>query len=642
MNPLPLHLYFTKYFWKKWYKKKRKAWQVFIFETKKKYRRKRTYKYVFWKFTKTEKNKKKLNFRLKSPISKRKFSFLLKTNYKPWWWKTAITSFLLLLLGIPTAYFGYPKLKEYKFYKFKKTAHAALQSDDLQTALLTSQAAYLLNAEDLSNLETLVQAAKELRHPRYLEWLKSLSNHPQASVELRSDYLTALVQNRWLDDASIWLAKLSPELNDHDRVYYECLILAHQGDELRYSAIQKGLEYLSQNPGITPMSELIWDLSLQSRQIYFYEEAIKQMTASANTDSPLTAPALRRLLKSQTGTMDKRKAWAKKLWGMKNLSLVDAILCLNASFGEKVINGNSILHVLQNEFPELSAPDAQNKLISLLNQVGRPESANQILLGNESNRTASKQIFLNTISSAIENRQIDLVQNLILQAAPDLSPTEKNFFDHLHAEIQGTKKLSIDELAKIFSGCNEEELDTVRLFLRFFRNPDFIISFLEKMEVQRPDQIGLKYLLATSYHRTGDYKKLKEIVQRTPMPEVVGDVAGERQTCIQKTLYGIDIEACTKWAESAFSKNPEGQATRFALALCYLQKNEPQNALSLLSPYLQMPPPLCPTQRIIGSLTLHRNQSFDLAKKWAPIQEISLLTDAEKNLLREITRVKDR
>ena len=636
MTPVPLHLYFTKYFWKKWYRKKRKAWQVFIFETKKKYRRKRTYKYVFWKFTKTEKNKKKLKFRILSPISKRKFSFLLKTNYKPWWWKTVITSFLLVLLGIPTVYFGYPKLKEYKFYKFKKTAHAALQSDDLQTALLTSQAAYLLNREDLLNLKTLVQSAKKLKHPRYLEWLESLVNHPQVSVEDRSDYLTALVQNKWLDDASTWLAKLSPELKEHDRIYYECLILAHQGDELKYSAIQKGLEYLSQNPGISPMSELIWDLSLQSQQIYFYEEAVKQMTACANTDSLLTAPALRRLLKSQTGTTEKRKGWAKKLWSMKNLSLVDAILCLNASFGEKVINGNSILHVLQNEFPELSAPDAENKLISLLNQVGRPESANQILLGNESNRTTSKQIFLDTIQSAIDNRQTDLAEHLILQAAPDLSTTEKKFFDHLQAEIQGTKKLSIDELAKIFSDCNEEELDTVRLFLRFFQNPDFIISFLEKMEVQRPNQIGLKYLLTTSYHRTGDYKKLREIVKRTPIPEVVGDIAGERQTCIQKTLYGIDIEACTNWAESAFTQNPKSHATRFALALCYLQKNEPLDALSLLRPYLQKPPPLCPTQRIIGSLTLHRNQSFDLAKKWAPVQEVSLLTDVEKTFMKEI------
>jgi len=642
MSQIPLHLCFTKYFWKTWYKKKRKAWQVFIFETKKKYRRKRTYKYAFWKITKTDKRKKKFNFRISGPISRRKFSFLLKTNYKPWWWKTAITSFLLVLLGIPTAYFGYPKLKEYKFYKFKKTAHAALQSDDLQTALLTSQAAYLLNREDFSNLKTLVEAAEKLNHPRLLEWLKILANHPKAGTEEHSKYLNGLLRIKWVDDAQKWLAQNLSSFPEKDRVYYKCLILANRDQESKYQAIQNGLVYISQNPGISPLSEFIWDLSLQSQQIFFYEEAIKQMTECVNSNSSLTAPALRRLLKTQTGSLDKRKAWAKKLWGMKNLSLVDAILCLNASFGEKVINGNSILHVLQNEFPELSAPNAKNKLISLLNQVGRPEAASSILQDYESNITQAKESFLNTIQSALQHQDTDLAQNLILQATPNLSATEKIFFSHLLKEVESEEGLSSEYLAKIFAECDEEEFETIRLFLRFFKTPDFLISFIEQMEMLKPEQIGLKYLLATSYRRTGNFSKLKEILRRTPLPETVFDIEGERQTCTQKTLYGIDIEACTKWAESAFSQNPDAQATRFALALCYLQKNEPQNALSLLSPYLQIPPPLCPTQRIIGSLTLHRNQSFDLAKKWAPIQEISLLTDAEKNLLKEITRVQDR
>jgi hypothetical protein len=90
-----------------------------------------------WKFTKTEKNKKKVQLRISSPISKRKFSFLLKTNYKPWWWKTVITSILIILLGIPAAYFGYPRLKEYKVYRFQKTARAALENNETYTALQT-------------------------------------------------------------------------------------------------------------------------------------------------------------------------------------------------------------------------------------------------------------------------------------------------------------------------------------------------------------------------------------------------------------------------------------------------------------------------------------------------------------------------
>jgi hypothetical protein len=636
MSQLPLHLYLTKYFWKKWYKRKKKAWQVFVFETKKKYRRKRTYKYVFWKITKTEKRKNKLSLQIPPLISKRKFSFLLKTNYKPWWWRTMITTTLLVLLGIPTAYFGYPKLKEYKFYKFKKTAAAALQSNDLQTALLTSQAAHLLNRMDFTNLKTLVKAAEKLKHPRHLEWLKILANHPEAGTEDHANYLSALLQNKWLNDADAWLAKHASSFPEKDRIYYQCLILSKQGEESKYQAIEMGLRYIMQNPDISPLSEFIWDLSLQSQQIYFYEEAIKQMTDRVNINSSLSAPALRRLLKTQTGLFDQRKDWAKKLWSIDDLSLLDAILCLNASFGEKVINGNSILHFLQKDFPELSSPEARDKLITLLNQVGRPETAKQILENAEANTTSTKKIFIDTIHSALQYQDTNLAQDLIDQAIPELSPTEKIFFDHLLKEVLSPKGLSSKHLAKLFVESNEQELETIRLFLRFFQKPEFLVSLIEQMEIMKPDQIGLKYLLATSYHRTGDFSKLKEIISRTPLPETVRDITGERQTCIQKALYGIDLKACTKWAESAFSKNPNSLANRFTLALCYLQKNNPQSARSLLAPLLQRSPPLCPTQRIIGALTLHRNQASEQAKQWAPIKHISLLTDAEKKFLGEI------
>lgn len=641
MSQIPLHLYFTKYFWKTWYKKKKKAWQVFIFETKKKYRSKITYKYVFWKITKTDKKKKKFNFRISFPISRRKISFLLKTNYKPWWWNSMITITVLVLLGLPTAYFGYPKLKEYKFYKFKKTALAALQSDDLQTALLTSQAAYLLNREDFPNLKNLVESAEKLNHPRHLEWLKILANHQEAGANDHRNYINALLQNRWLSDAETWLTQHASSFPEKDRIFYQCLILPSKGEESKFRAIQIGLEYISQNPGISPLSEYIWDLSLQSQQIYFYEEAVKQMIESAKINSSLTAPALRRLLKTQTGSLDKRKEWAKKLWSMEDLSLLDAILCLNASFGKKVINGNSILYVLQKDFPELSTQEAKDKLVTLLNQVGRPETAQHILENAETNTTRTKKIFLQTIQSALQHQDNDLARDLIDQTIPVLSPTEKIFFDHLLEEVLSKRGLSSEHLAKLFEECNEQELETIRMFLRFFQTPDFLLSFIEQMEILKPDQIGLKYLLATSYHRTGEFSKLQEIIRRTPLPETVGDIAGERQTCIQKALYGMEIEACTKWAETAFSQSPESLANRFTLALCYLQKNDHQNARSLLAPILQGTPPLCPTQRIIGALTLYRNGADEMAKKWAPVKHISLLTDAEKKLLGEIMHSKE-
>jgi len=469
-----------------------------------------------------------------------------------------------------------------------------------------------------------------------LEWLKILANHPKAGTEEHSKYLNGLLRIKSVDNAQKWLAQNLSSFPEKDRVYYQCLILANRDLESKYQAIQNGLDYISQNPGTSPLSEFIWDLCLQSQQIFFYEEAVKQMTNSVSNNSTLTGPALRRLLKTQIGSLDKRKAWAKKLWSMKNLTLLDAILCLNASFGEKVINGNSILHILENEFPEFSTLDAKNKLITLLNQVGRPETANIILQDYESNITQAKESFLITIQSALEHQDTDLAQNLILQATPNLSATEKIFFSHLLKEVESEEGLNSEYLAKIFAECDEEELETIRLFLRFLKTPDFLVSFIEQMEILKPKQIGLKYLLATSYRRTGNFSKLKEIIRRTPLPETIFDIEGERQTCIQKALYGLELEACTKWAESAFSKNTDSQANRFTLALCYLQKNDPQNAQVLLANLLQGPPPICPTQRIIGSLTLHRNRAYELAKKWAPMKHIALLTDAEKTFLYEI------
>ena len=87
---------------------------------------------------------------------------------------------VLVLTGVPGAYFGYPLLKEYKFKRFEKTARSALQNGDLQTALLTSQAAYIIKPASYSNLKTLVLSAEELKHPDLMRWRKALANHQQA------------------------------------------------------------------------------------------------------------------------------------------------------------------------------------------------------------------------------------------------------------------------------------------------------------------------------------------------------------------------------------------------------------------------------------------------------------------------------
>lgn len=563
------------------------------------------------------------------------FWFTLKSPKKPWWLIVGGFTFILFLLGLPAYFLGYPLLREYKFHRFEKTANAALENGDTYTALLTAQTAHLLKPENLSALKTLVKTAQISNHPRLFSWQQILANHPEASFEERSSYLKKALEFRNFTEVDDWFRKISPELSEKEKVFFQCLILARGDDEAKFNAYRLASEFLEKHPYSSPICEFFWDLCIQINQSYLLKEAVTNMKAATHLSSPLSVEALRQLLQLKVGTDAERKSWAQKLWQLNEPTLYDAVLCLNASYGEKRINGNSLLNALKQNFPDLREREQANRLIGLLNQVGRPQTASQ-LLPEDLNFTQHKQTYLDTIQASFNSDNKNLAKDLIIKANPSLSQNERRFFNLLIRQANPKEnQLSEEQLAEIFSHCNNDELDTIRLFLPFFESPDFLVGFLEEMERRNPHRVGIKYLLATSYHRLGMYDKLKEVVKRTELPTSITDLAGERQTCIQKTLYGLDLQRCTTWAELAFSQNPQNQSVRFALALCYLQKKEAGNARALLSKFFQNPPPLCPTQRLIGALTLHRNQLFELSQKWAPRENLSLLTDAEKKLLRE-------
>jgi len=519
MSLNPLSLYLTKFFWKTWFKKGRKAWKVFLFELKRKITQPQLYQYLLWKLTKKDKNAKifKFKFPKNLPLTKGKFLFLLKAKKKPWWWSLSWIALVLVLIGFPGAYLGYPLLKEYKFKRFEKTARSALKNGDLQTSLLTSQAAYIIKPASLLNLKTLVQSAEELNHPSLMRWHKALANHPQSEMEDRSKYLQGMLRRGQLSDAQNWLSEDTGSLPEKERTYFQCLVFAQNGEEGKYDAFRLASNFLERHPFDSPLSEFIWDLSIQSQQVFFYEEAISGMKEAAKLSNPLAKEALRRLLQTQTGSEGERKEWAKKLWRSDEPSLADAVLCLNASFGENKIDGSNILQVLQQEFPELSFTDTKHRLIELLNQVGRPESAHQLLFSQEFNSTQVKGLYLNTIGSAFTEKEANLAEDLIINAGPSLTKNEKLFFDLLLSDNENRKVEEV-YLAEAFADCSDEELDTIRLFLRFFQNPQFLIGFLEEMEQRRPRRVGLKYLLAASYQRLGDFEKLRDILLRTPMP----------------------------------------------------------------------------------------------------------------------------
>jgi hypothetical protein len=641
MTPLPLHLYFTKYFWKKWYKKKKKSWQVFVFETKKKYQRKRTYKYAFWKLTKKEKYPKKFRLRKLLPkVSYRKLRFIAKSHKKPWWFTSGIVLALLLFLGMPVFFLGYPMLKEYKVYRFQKTARAALENNETNTALQTSLVAEIIEPGNLSNLRVLVKTAVRLSHPRLVEWRKAVAEHPHSNPKEREEYLKLLLSLGARGEAEQWYNGLPQAIKKKERIYLQCLILAEKEEEGIAQAFSLANDYLQENPTASPLCEFFWDLCLRSQQIFFWEEGLKQMRKAAQMDHSVSRKAIRRLLQIEAGSMEERKKWASKLWKFPSPTLEDAILCMNASFGENRINGINLISVLKQDFPELTEPENKVQLANLLSRVGRPDSAKEILSDEAVRDVEKKDTYLQTIVAALSEEHDQMALELIQQSASNLSPNEIHFFTLLLGSLIDKKDSATpEELASNLAHCTPEELQTIRLFLRFAKSPDFVITFLEELANRNPERTGIKYLLTNSYQRTGKFTILENLLETITLPERVGNLSGERQTCILKSLYGQDLDDCLRWAEGAFASNPQNLATRYALALCYLKIGETNQAFSLLVPYFNSTPPLCPTQRLIGALTLHRSNRNQQALAWSPIRHRSLLIDAERELLAEIHRL---
>lgn len=631
-----MYPYYKKRFWKSVLRKKKKAWSVSADEFRKKISTRKIYKFLLWRLARKEDKARRPSFRIWPKISARHFWFALKAPKKPWWIVTGGLALFVLITGLPSFFIGYPLLREYKFHRFHKTARTALTQDDTYTAILTAQTAHLLQPENLQSLKTLVEAAKASRHPKLYIWQRILADHPEANFTERSEFLKLTLDQGNLAEAKEWVKQLPSTIPPKDKVYFQCLTLAVQDDATRFNAYLLADDFLQKNPFSSPICEFSWDLCLQSNQKYLFEEAVKEMRSASKLSSPIAFEALRRLLQLDTGTDSERKEWARKLWQIKRPSLQDAVLCLNASYGDKRINGISLINALKQDFPELEEEDNKNQIIQLLNRFGRPQTASE-LLSDDLNSSQHKGTYFNTIQSALIAKENQLAQNLITSAMPSLSFNERRFFDLLIAQARpDSSPLNHQYLAKIFTRCSSEELHTIRIFLPFFQSPNFILCFLEELEKRAPNRVGIKYLLTTSYHRLGMHEKLREIVERTDLPETIQNLEGEMQTCIQKTLYRIDLPSCTSWAELAFSENPQNPSIRYTLALCYLMKKESSNALVLLSPNFQKAPPLCPTQRLIGALTLHRNQSFELSQKWVPREHLSLLTDAERKLLKEV------
>jgi tetratricopeptide (TPR) repeat protein len=637
MNPL-----FTKFFWKLHFRRKKAEWNVFLIESKKQLS-KNKFKYLLWLLKRNPKNSRFAVKKVKKRwlfYKPRYIGIFLKSSKKPRWAIIGFSFILVSILGTILVMVSFPLLKELKFHRFEKTSRTAFQNGDYSTALLTAQTCYIIKPDKIESLKRLVSAAEKLKHPRLWEWGKKLSEHPYSSKNNKVEWIERCINSRDFDSAKEALKTLSEAFpNDENTIYFSCLLEKYKQDErATFRAFTMAQEYLNDFPESERILTFYWDISLSSDQTYLFEQGLESLRKNAELKNNLGKLALRRLLQIPNLSTEERKVWASKMWKMKNPSLLDAVLCLHASYGNKHIGLNSFLFILGQEFETLVREESEEDLASILNRIGRPEMTQELLKLKKVPASENKQIFKNTIRSALQKGKSDLVSELLLTCRASMTPNEQDFFSYLIA--QHNKEEKNKDIQKLLKHSSTDELESFRQFLSFFDNPAFLIGYLEEINSRDPTHQGIKYLLATCYQRIGNFKKLKNIVERTYLPNKVRLFSGEQQTCLLKALYQIDLKNCRKWAEDAVRKYPMSQSARYTLALCYLRFGNPESAQEILRSQLLSQPPLCPTQRIIGSTVLLRNNLSTLAMKWAPTENKNLLIDCELEMLAEVLAVK--
>jgi len=620
--------------------KKAKAMIVWIKDSSKSKRYRSRFAY-FWWFLTHRKNKSQLSriFRWKKPdiLSFGFFIFLLKSKDKPLSFKFGILFIpTALILGLG-AMIGYPLLKEYKANRFAKTASTALQNEEYSTALLTAQSAHLMKEGDVEILRYLVQSAKALMHPRYLEWCLKLANHQQATNEDKLGYLRACVATGQNREARNWLRiQQWNRSSSEELIYLRCILLSRMDEEGKFLAYELAKGSLGQFTNSIQLSSFLWDMCLNSGQVYLVEEGISHLRSSVSSSDPtISRAAIRRLLKSQSGSHEERKDWVEKLWKFKDPSLEETILAMNTVYAGQNISLDKLMFILEKDFECLTERETRMQMIDLLNQVGRKDLASDLMNLETSTESKDQKDILEKILTSMVLEDKQATRSLLYESENLLSHQVRRFLNYMFKR-KINSPIDEDEIDRILATARNQDLEIMQRFLFLFKDADCIVRFVEELEKRSQNHPGIKYILATCYRRLNRGEDLEKTLMRTRMPEKVSNFSGELQTCMLKTLYGQELNHCRKWAEDAVGQNPANLSARYALALCYLKKQENFNALATIAPLLKETPPLCPTQRLIGAAVLTEANGYELAKKWLPSEHQSLLLRPEKDLFQKI------
>lgn len=602
--------------------------------------------YLWWLINKGNKTP---SFRVwrqwKLPRSK-VFTFLffhLKTKQRSFFFKLSISLlFIFSILGL-SVWFGYPLLKDLKIQRLTKTAVAAFEAKDYRTAFLTSQSAHLMKPNDIGILRKLVKIAVFLRHTRTLDWSLKLADHKDSNLDDRLSYVRHCMLLGENEQAISWMQGRSFSQDISEEItYLQCVLRAEREEEGKLEAFRIAKAYLDRNSTSQKICNFFWDLCLRSGQPHLVEQGTAHLRTTASGQGVLARQATRRLLLLPSVSIEERKSLAIKLWHFGKPTLSDAILCLDGIYGKRKINADTLFSLLRQKFGDFDNGSAKVKIIDLLNQMGRPDTARQLLRENDVLSDEQKERRLRTMRTSLSVGDQKTFRELMIESNSSLSETEKTFFDFLLQDKAEKASLGKEGIKRILANASNEDLESIRSFIYLAENSDFLIGFIEELEKRKDSSVGIKYLLATCYRRLGNNEALKKTLLGTHMPRQVSNFSGEQQTCMLKASFGQNLSECTEWAENALVKYPQSRTTRYALALCYLRAGDPLSARTVLLAQLALEPPSCPTQRVIGAAVLKKNGIYELARKWAPAEHASLLLKPEKALLREALEPKSR
>ena len=543
-----------------------------------------------------------------------------------------VRSLLVLMALAPLAIPIYYGLRIWRIDNFLDASVVALSNNELVTAWRTAHAAHLMEPDDIEILRALRNASEKANHPRSIEWSLKLVEHPEATDDDRLRFVELAVDRSERELAEQQLAQL--ERNDASRMktdYLRLVLTLSRGQAAKPEALTLARTMLARGSTTLETYRLYWGLCLDSGNSAHTKEGLAHLRQTAKRNDELGREALRHLLKTKALSKTEYRDCARRLWTFRKPTRTDALLCLHAVFIGKPLPIEKLQPFLAKRFGPLSDPDETRQIAKALSELGRPKTAEALLLA-ETNATRRASLLPELLRARILSKRHDEAAVILQDDNTSLSLSENLFFGSLLAQKNKQNEQAEAFLARSFERATSSDLATIRQFIPLHDDPDAVIALLEHLEKEELAPPGIRYLLAICYQRLGKSEALEKILARTPIPSIDSSPAAE-QTCRLKTLYGQDLPACRRLAENLVTRHPATASYRYTLALCYLASGNPRDAHAIIGPYLDAGPPVCPSQRLVGAVTLAAANRKTDAIRWAPYAHKDLLLKPERNLL---------